>query len=90
MQDEKERAAKIADWNARMQAAEKLRNGEVDVKDTIQNEQAEMIEKKIEELKAEIKKTKKVSACGGCCKKHNNNVYTDEYKLVWTQNKNRK
>ena len=30
------------------------------------------------------------SACGVCCKKHNNNVYSDEYKLVWTQNKNRK
>ena len=37
MQDEKERAAKIADWNAKMKAAEKLRNGEVDFEDTIQN-----------------------------------------------------
>ena len=61
MQDEKERAAKIADWNAKMKAAEKLRNGEVDVEDTIQNEQAIMIEKKIEELKKEIKKSKKVN-----------------------------
>ena len=61
MQDEKERAAKIADWNAKMKAAEKLRNGEIDVEDTIQNEQTIMIEKKIEELKKEIKKSKKVN-----------------------------
>ena len=40
--------------------------------------------------KYRARNTKRVSACGGCCKKHNNNVYSDEYKLVWTENKNRK
>jgi len=36
------------------------------------------------------RKTRRVSACNKCCKKHNNGVYTDEYRFVWAQNKNRK
>jgi hypothetical protein len=61
MQDEKERNAKIEDWSKKLEAAEKLRNGDVDVKDSIANEESKMIQQKIDELKSEIKKSKKVN-----------------------------
>ena len=35
------------------------------------------------------RRTKKISACGKCCKKHNNGKYSNDYKLVWEVNKSR-
>ena len=32
------------------------------------------------------RKTKVDKACGGCCKKHNNNKYTSEYRFGWELN----
>jgi len=61
MEDARERQAKIDDWNAKLEAAEKLRNGQVDVDKTMGPDQASIIDKKIEELKTEIKKSKKVN-----------------------------
>ena len=32
------------------------------------------------------RKSKSETACGGCCKKHNNNKYTSEYRFNWVLN----
>ena len=32
------------------------------------------------------RKSKRELACGKCCKKHNNNKYTSEYKFMWNLN----
>tara|TARA_B100000287_G_C20536260_1_gene742867 strand:- start:144 stop:644 length:501 start_codon:yes stop_codon:yes gene_type:complete len=32
------------------------------------------------------RKSKRELACGKCCKKHNNNKYTSDYKFVWSLN----
>ena len=61
IEDEKERKAELADWNAKLEAAEKLRNGDVKTGDSIADKEAELIKKKIEELKSEISKSKKVN-----------------------------
>ncbi len=61
MEDEKDRKAELADWNAKLKAADKLRNGDVKTEDSIADKEAELIKKKIEELKSEIKKSKKVN-----------------------------
>ena len=61
MEDEKDRKAELADWNAKLKAADKLRNGDVKTEDSIADKEAELIKKKIEELKTEIKKSKKVN-----------------------------
>ena len=61
IQDEKDRKAELADWNAKLKAADKLRNGDVKTEDSIADKEAELIKKKIEELKSEIKKSKKVN-----------------------------
>ena len=60
-EDEYEQELKLKEWKDKLDAAEKIRNGDVDVDKTFNQSEAEMIKQKIEELKADINKSKKVN-----------------------------
>ena len=60
-EDEYEQKLKLKEWKDKLDAAEKIRNGDVDVDKTFNQSEAEMIKQKIEELKADINKSKKVN-----------------------------
>ena len=60
-EDEYEQKLKLKEWKDKLDAAEKIRNGDVDVDKTFNQSEAEMIKQKIEELQKDINKSKKVN-----------------------------
>ena len=51
IEDEYEQKLKLKEWKDKLDAAEKIRNGDVDVDKTFNQSEVEMIKQKIEELK---------------------------------------